>query len=164
MAKEPKEKEAEQETEADEPLVASELDERTHAEALMLYHECAESVRFGKSQQWTTLGSTLVLFVVLGLIGEHAPKAEFLFKLVVVLSIATSIGSIYSLVIYQFWQNTEREKISSIAAKFSNFTRSVRGYTSPREANVHRYILLSFMALTTVLANWVMILYVSHAP
>ena len=163
MAKE-KETEAEPDTEAEEALVASELEERTHAEALMLYHECAESVRFGKSQQWTTLGSTLVLFVVLGLIGEHAPKADFLFKLVVVLSIATSIGSIYSLMIYQFWQNSEREKLTALADKFSNFTRRVRGYTSPREANIHRYILLTFMAITTVIGNWVMILYVSGTP
>jgi hypothetical protein len=159
-----KEEEAAPEAEAEEPLVASELDERTHAEVLMLYHESAESIRFGKSQQWTTLGSTLAVFVILGLIGIHAPKADFLFKLLIALSIATSVGSIYSLVIYQFWQNTEREKITSIAERLSNFTRRVRGYTSPREANVHRYVLLTFMALTIVLANWVLILTVSRAP
>lgn len=159
-----RDEESESETEGAEPLVPSELDERTHAEVLMLYHECAESVRFGKSQQWTTLGSTLALFVVLGFIGYHAPKTDFLFKLVVILSIVTSICSIYSLVLYQFWQNTEREKIRALAARLSNFVQSVRGYTSPREANVHRYILLTFMAITTVLGNWVMIVFISRAP
>lgn len=165
MAKD-KEKEAEAapETEAEEPLVASELDERTHAEALMLYQECAVSVRFGKSQQWATLGSTLVLFVVLGFVGYHASKTDFLFKLVVVLSIVASVCSIYSLVLYQFWQNTEREKINALADKLSNFTRRVRSFTSPREANVHRYILLTFMAVTTILGNWVMVVFISRTP
>ena len=35
-------------------------------------------------------------------------------------------------------------------------------FTSPREANIHRYILLFFMIAAIVVANWVLILYLSY--
>ena len=56
MAKKPAEAAPEtEETEAEEALVASELDERTHAEMLMFYHEAVKSSRFGKVQQWRSM-------------------------------------------------------------------------------------------------------------
>ena len=56
MAKAPEEKEPSGEAIA---VVPSDLDEKTHAEMLMIYNECANSVRFAKSQQWTTTGGAL---------------------------------------------------------------------------------------------------------
>lgn len=142
--------------------VPSELDERTHAEMLMLYHECATSVRFAKSQQWHTTAGTLLIFVVLGLLATYGPRYGFLTKLVPVLSILLTCGTIYSLAIYQFWQHTERVKLSTISARFSSALRDVRAVTSPREANIHRYILLFFMIVTILVGNWLLVLYLSY--
>ena len=143
-------------------VTASDLDERTHAEMLMMYHECATSVRFAKLQQWHTTGGTLIIFLVLGVLGNFGPRYGFLTKLLPVLSILLSCGAIYSLAIYQFWQHTERNKLVTISNRLSSFLRDVRALTSPREANIHRYILLFFMSAAIVVANWVLILYLSY--
>jgi hypothetical protein len=160
MAKEPEAKES-AEAGQPTPVVASELDERTHAEMLMLYHECATSVRFAKLQQWHTTGGALLIFVVLGILGTFGPRYGFFIKANIIVSLMVSGGSIYSLAIYQFWQQAERGKLHMISDRFSNILREVRGYTPPREANVHRYILLFFMIGTIVLGNWLLILYLS---
>jgi CDP-diglyceride synthetase len=142
-------------------VTASDLDERTHAEMLMMYHECATSVRFAKLQQWHTTGGTLIIFLVLGVLGNFGPRYGFLTKLLPVLSILLTCGTLYSLAIYQFWQHAERNKLVTISNRFSSFLREVRALTSPREANIHRYILLFFMIAAILVANWVLILYLS---
>ena len=161
MAKAPKEVETSDETE--EPLVVepSDLDELTHAEMLELYRGSTEQIRFAKHQQWGTLGGTLALFVLLGLVGDYASKTGFLFKLALIISLVLSVGAIYSLIIYQFWQNSEREKLALIASRLSNLARQVRGVVTERERNVHRYVLLFFMVATIVLTNWVLIVYLA---
>ena len=157
MAKAPEEKEPA----AGEAIavVPSDLDEKTHAEMLMLYTECANSVRFAKSQQWTTTGGALAIFVALGVLGEFGPHYGFLTTAIIIISMVVSGGTIYSLAIFQFWQQAERGKLSMIADRFSNVVRDVRAYLPPREANVHRYILLFFMLATILVANWLLILY-----
>jgi anti-sigma-K factor RskA len=122
MAKQETEKtEPEVETEAEEALVASELDERTHAEMLMLYHEAVKTSRFGKVQQWRSMA--IGVFAIVGL------------------------AAVYLIVFYQFWQNTEREKLVRIMARFSNLSRSIRGMSSGREASLRRFVVLGFMIL-----------------
>jgi hypothetical protein len=140
-------------------VVPSELDDKTHAEMLMMYSECATSVRFAKSQQWTTTGGALAIFVLLGVLGEFGPHYGFLIQAIIVVSMIVSGGAIYSLAIYQFWQQAERGKLSMISERFSNVLRDVRAYLPPREANVHRYILLFFMLALVLVANWLLILY-----
>jgi hypothetical protein len=140
-------------------VVPSELDDKTHAEMLMMYSECATSVRFAKSQQWTTTGGALAIFVLLGVLGEFGPHYGFLIQAIIVVSMIVSGGAIYSLAIYQFWQQAERGKLNMIADRFSNVLRDVRAYLPPREANVHRYILLFFMLAIILVANWLLILY-----
>jgi hypothetical protein len=71
------------------------------------------------------------------------------------------VGAIYSLVIYQFWQNAEREKLNLIAERFSNLTRMIRGLVTERERNFHRYVLLFFMIASIVLANWLLIVFLA---
>ena len=161
MAKAPKEVDTSEETE--EPLVVepSDLDELTHAEMIELYRGSTEQIRFAKHQQWGTLGGTLALFVLLGLVGDYASKTGFLFKLSLIISLILSVGAIYSLIIYQFWQNSEREKLALIASRFSNLARQVRGVVTERERNVHRYVLLFFMVATIILTNWVLIVYLA---
>jgi hypothetical protein len=157
MAKAP----AEKEPAAGEAIavVVSDLDEKTHAEMLMMYTECANSVRFAKSQQWTTTGGALAIFMALGILGEVSPHYGFLTTVIVIISMIVSGASIYSLAIFQFWQQAERGKLNMISDRFSNVLRDVRAYLPPREANVHRYILLFFMLATILTANWLLILY-----
>ncbi|TDQ81048.1 hypothetical protein A8950_2918 [Dongia mobilis] len=139
----------------------SELDELTHAEMLALYAACGETTRFAKHQQWGTLLGTLVIFVLLGVIGDLAYKGTLLFKLVVAISIVLSVGAIYSLIIYQFWQNAEREKLNFIAPYLSNLTGIVREMVPERERNVHRYVLLFFMVASIILGNALLIVYLA---
>lgn len=157
MAKAP----AEKEPAASEAIavVASDLDEKTHAEMLMMYTECANSVRFAKSQQWTTTGGALAIFMALGILGELGPHYGFLTSAIVIISMVVSGATIYALAIFQFWQQAERGKLNMIADRFSNVLRDVRAYLPPREANVHRYILLFFMLAMILTANWLLILY-----
>jgi hypothetical protein len=126
---------------------------------LMMYTECANSVRFAKSQQWTTTAGALSLFVMLGILGEVGPHYGFLTQVIIIISMVVSGASIYSLAIFQFWQQAERGKLNMIADRFSNVLRDVRAYLPPREANVHRYILLFFMLAVILTANWLLILY-----
>ena len=159
MAKAPQEKEPSEASGEAIAVVASDLDEKTHAEMLMIYNECANSVRFAKSQQWTTTGGALAIFMALGILGELGPHYGFLTTAIIIISMVVSGGSIYSLAIFQFWQQAERGKLNMIAERFSNVLRDVRAYLPPREANVHRYILLFFMLAIILVANWLLILY-----
>ena len=47
----------------------SELDEATHAEALVLYRDSQDNIRFSKGLQWKTLGGALAIIALLGLAG-----------------------------------------------------------------------------------------------
>ena len=147
------------ETEELEAVTPSELDELTHAEMLELYRNSSDQIRFAKHQQWATLLGALAIFVLLGVIGDRAYAGTFLFKLVVLISIVLSVGAIYSLIIYQFWQGAERERLNLISARLSNILRTVRGVVSERERNVHRFVLLFFMVSSIVLGNWLLITY-----
>jgi hypothetical protein len=123
----------------------SALDEATHAELRMLYTESARTVLFAKSHQWKTVGSILVLFVVLVLIGKFfANSQEFINNLQILVLLATP-ASILVLITCQFWQHTEHEMQVGIARNFSNVFHQARGLKSRIEANVHRYTLLLFM-------------------
>src|SRR4030095_16360241 len=84
-------------------VVASDLDEKTHAEMLMMYTECANSVRFAKSQQWTTTGGALAIFMALGVLGELGPHYGFLTTAIVIISMVVSGGSLYFLAIFPLW-------------------------------------------------------------
>jgi hypothetical protein len=159
MAKAQEEKESKEGSGEALAVVASDLDEKTHAEMLMMYSECAHSVRFAKSQQWTSTGGALAIFVMLGVLGEVGPHYGFLTTAIIIISMIVSGATIYSLAIFQFWQQAERGKLNMIADRFSNVLRDVRAYLPPREANVHRYILLFFMLVMILVANWLLILY-----
>jgi hypothetical protein len=146
------------ETPPDEP---SSLAESTHAELLMMYNECALSIRFAKSQQWQSMGGILLLFLALGTYAGFTSASTFALKTTLALSLLASIGGIYSLVIYQFWQANERQRLHHISDQFSSTFRLVRGITNPREADFQRYILLFFMVFSILAGNWLLILYVT---
>ena len=85
----------------------------------------------------------------------------FLINLILAVSFLCSAGVIYILVLYQVWQNTEREKLRDISSHFSSFSQFTRAIKSSREANVHRYTLLSFMISAILLGNLLLVLVVS---
>jgi hypothetical protein len=128
-------------------LTPSELDERTHAEMLMLYHEAVKTSRFGKAQQWRSMAIGVFAIFGLGVLGAHLAEDTFLFRLVQFLAVIIGLAAVYLLVFYQFWQNTERAKLMRIMARFSNLSRSIRGMSSGREASLRRFVVLGFMIL-----------------
>jgi hypothetical protein len=142
----------------DEP---SQLEESTHAEMLMMYNECALSIRFAKSQQWHSMGGVLLIFVALSVFAGFNTDSPWALKSTLALGILASIGGIYALVIYQFWQASERAKLKFIASKFSTTFRRIRGFTNPRESNFQRYVLLFFMVFTILAGNWLLVLFVT---
>jgi hypothetical protein len=165
MAKPETEKtEADTEAEVEEPLVASELDERTHAEMLMLYHEAVKTSRFGKLQQWRSMAIGVVSIVALGVLGAHVSEDDFLFRLAQFLAVLVGLAAVYLIVFYQFWQNTEREKLVRIMARFSNLARSIRGMSSGREASLRRFVVLGFMVLVILGAVALTIVYLQQLP
>tara|TARA_R110002110_G_scaffold406473_1_gene626659 strand:+ start:549 stop:1037 length:489 start_codon:yes stop_codon:yes gene_type:complete len=137
-------------------LEPSELDEATHAEALTLYRDSQENIRFAKGLQWKTLGGTLAIFALLGFTGFNSELREGYLKTLIVISWAISAGAIYAICILQSWQNTEREKLRKIVAEFSNLFHAIYRLKSRTEANVHRYILLAFMVVTMLIGDYVL--------
>lgn len=148
----------------DEPArenTPSELDDLTHAEMCMLYRESADAIRFAKAHQWKSLGATLLVFAGMMTLGRLVPDNATLTNLIVAVSFLSTSAVIYMLVLYQVWQNTEREKLRDIAGHFSSFAQFTRAIKSSREANVHRYTLLAFMVAAILLANLLLVLTVS---
>src|SRR3954467_11676268 len=90
--------ETEEQDEAEEPLQPSELDERTHAEMLMLYHEAVKTSGFGKLQQWRSMAIGLVAIFGLGVLGAHVPKGELLFRLMQFFAVLIGLAAIYLIV------------------------------------------------------------------
>jgi len=164
MAKPETEKTEPEDGEVEEALVPSELDERTHAEMLMLYHEAVKTSRFGKLQQWRSMAIGIVSIFGLGVLGAHLPEDAFLFRLVQFLAVLIGLAAIYLIVFYQFWQNTERDKLVRIMARLSNLSRSIRGMSSGREASLRRFVVLGFMILVIIGAVALMIVYLQQLP
>src|SRR3546814_13511303 len=99
----------------------------------MLYRESADAIRFAKAHQWKSLGATLLVFAGMMTLGRLVPDNATLTNLIVAVSFLSSSAVIYMLVLYQVWQNTEREKLRDIAGHFSSFTQFTRAIKSSRE-------------------------------
>jgi len=152
------------EAEAEEALVASELDERTHAEMLMLYHEAMETSRYGKAQQWRSMAIGVFVVIALGALGAHVPRDDLLFRIAQFLAVLIGLSAVYLIVFYQFWQNTEREKLRRITARFSNLARTVRGVSSGREASLRRFVVLGFMIFVILATVAMTLAYLAQLP
>ena len=152
------------EEEVEEALVPSELDERTHAEMLALYQEAMETSRQGKAQQWRSMAIGIFAIVALGVLGAHIPKTDMMFRIAQFLAVLVGLSAIYLIIFYQFWQNTEREKLVRIMARLSNLARSIRGMSSGREASLRRFVVLGFMILVILGAVALTIVYLNQLP
>ena len=58
-------------------ISASELDDLTHAELLMLYQDSTVSVRFARERQWKLVGAALLLFAAIVAIPELVDISTF---------------------------------------------------------------------------------------
>jgi hypothetical protein len=148
-----KKAEASEKTEKAEPfeLIPTAVDEQTHAELLLLYRESTDTVRFAKHLQWWTLGSTLLAFGGIILLGKYVGANISYANQLTGAVILVTMGVIFTLVVYQFWQHNELRKVEEISHHLSNLFIKVRRLKSRREANIQRYLLLIFMISTVVL-------------
>jgi len=147
---------------AQRALVPSDLDEITHAEIRLLFEDSAHSVHFGKAMQWKLLAGVLLLFGGLIVIAEYTATHQTFVKNIVIVNLAVGAASIYCEVVFQLWQNTEREKLRFIMSHFWNVAQENFGMKFSAEANIHRYMLLAFMILTIITGNGVVIMVLSR--
>lgn len=155
MAEDKKNEEPEEEEKQPFEVVESELDEKTHAEVQLLYRDSSETVLFAKGMQWKTVGSTLVVFVILIAIAKFISRDPTLITFLKGAMILSTIGAIYMLFIYQFWQHDELKKLKTAGDHFSNLFKKLRDIKSRKESNVHRYTLLTFMIFILLLGGFI---------
>jgi hypothetical protein len=129
---------------------------------LMLYHEAVKTSRFGKVQQWRSMAIGVVSIFALGVLGTHVSEDAFLFRLAQFLAVLIGLAAVYLIVFYQFWQNTERDKLIRIMSRLSNLSRSIRGMSSGREASLRRIVTLGFMIVVILGAVALMIAYLQQ--
>jgi hypothetical protein len=133
-------------TEAGGPeLVASEVDELTHAELLCLYRDSEANIRFSKLLQWRTTGSTLAIYLLFGLMASYYAEANVMTKILIILTFLVGSISMSMLAIFQSWQGTEREKIQLVVGKLSSLAHLIYNTKPKRMANIERYSLYCFM-------------------
>ena len=132
-------------------LVPTAVDEQTHAELCLLYKESTDTVRFAKHLQWWTLGSTLLAFGGIILLGKYVGANISYANQLTGAVILVTMGVIFTLVVYQFWQHNELRKIQFVSMHMSNLFGRIRRIKSRREANIQRYLLLTFMIGTIIM-------------
>ena len=144
-------------------LEVSTLDDLTHAEMRLLYRESVETIRFAKTKQWKTLGATLLLLGGVLVLDHAYPNPPSFGRVLMIISLMISGGAVYSLAIYQAWQHTERDKLNAITRHFSTLTHRVRAIKSRREANVFRYMLLTFLIAGVIMGEVIVLMVLTGA-
>lgn len=132
-------------------LTVSNLDDKTHAELRMLYAESTETLRFIKNHQWKTVGAMLLTYMGLIVVAVWTKAGPAMTNKLMAITILLATAVIFTLVIYQFWMHNEMTKLDAMNPHLSSLFRDVRALKSRREANVHRYMLLFFMAIVVTL-------------
>ncbi len=143
-------------------ISASELDELTHAELLMLYQDSAVSVRFARERQWKLVGAALLLFTAIVAIPELVDISPFGAKGLVLAGFLIGASAIYVLVVYQVWQNAELRRMQTIGGRFSKIFAELGGHNAAREGKLHGYIVLFFMFAGIALGNALAVLLLSR--
>ncbi len=141
---------------------ASELDELTHAELLMLYQDSTVSVRFARERQWKLVGAALLLDTAVVAIPQLVDVSTFAAKLLVLASFLIGASVIYILIVYQVWQNAELRRMQTIGSRFSSVFAELGGRNAAREGKLHGYIILFFMIAAIGLGNALAVLLLSR--
>ena len=135
----------------------SDLDEATHRELELLHGEAAKAILFAKSIQWRTVGATLLVYGALIAIATMTDAAARLVDVMKIVSILLACGAIFVLMMYQFWQVNEINRINAIDRHFSTLFLRISRLKSRREGNFHRYTILMFMIVAVILGLVVLI-------
>ena len=109
-------KDVDQSEEVEFELHASTLDEQTHNELNMLYAESTETLRFVKSHQWRTVGSTLLTYGGLILIAVVVKADAALINKLEAITILLATSVVFTLIIYQFWTHNDNRTTGIIDA------------------------------------------------
>ncbi len=141
---------------------ASELDDLTHAELLMLYQDSAVSVRFARERQWKLVGAALLLFAAIVAVPELVDISAFGAKGLALAGFLIGASTVYVLVVYQVWQNAELRRMQTIGGRFSNLFAELGGHNAAREGKLHGYIILFFMIAAIGLGNALVVLLLSR--
>ena len=121
--------------------IPSELDELTHREVSLIYDDATRTILFAKGIQWKAVASSLLMFlVVIGLVKYISHAVDYV-NIMRISVIFTSMAAILLLIIFQFWQHTEAQKLSAIEKLFSSAFRDIRKKKSILESSIHRYII-----------------------
>jgi hypothetical protein len=146
MATSPPVKKKASSEDADEPgLVASELDDLTHAEMLMLYGEVSRAILFAKSIQWKTVASTLLVYLALICLARIFQLHLGLIRAMILGVCLIGPVALMMLIVYQMWQYNEIRRRRRIEALLSSFFRDIVGVKPSLESDVHRYLILTTM-------------------
>lgn len=129
----------------------SALDDKTHAELMLMHGEASRNLLFAKNIQWRSVGSALIVFAgciaISRFISADADFARVLSGLIILLT----CGVIFVLIMYQFWQFNEISRLREIDAQFSSLYVKISNLKSRREANAHRYTILACMIAIVIL-------------
>lgn len=131
----------------------SPLDECTHAECLTLYRESTVSIRYAKTQQWKSLSYLTVVLGIMVLIVHARVAPPGMAPVMIIFSFVATAAVVSMLIIYQMWQSTEQRKLDFITAQMSDIFIQAREIKSTLEANIHRFVLLTFMGLYAISAG-----------
>ncbi len=101
-------------TDLEAEIIPSPLDEQTHQELGQIYDDSTLYSLFTKAIQWRTVGPTLIIFVVVIALAKFVSQAEDFIRILKVAIILATMGAIFMLVILQFWQHAEGQKIRAV--------------------------------------------------
>ncbi|MBT3534428.1 MAG: hypothetical protein HN478_11150 [Rhodospirillaceae bacterium] len=145
-------------TKSEEPeLIASEVDELTHAELLCMYQDSEANIRFSKLLQWRITGATLAVFALVVLLAIDHRNQGTMARILIILTCAIATAAISALAIFQSWQGIERAKVRMAVGNLSSLARKIYT-TKPRQAaNIERYILLFVMCSAILTAGFLVL-------
>jgi len=145
-AKPAKEPEVEELDEVPDPI-----DDGIRIELVQIYDTASRALLFVKTQQWWTVGSTLMVFVAFMAIAKLTGAGPPFVNKLTALLIVVACAAVFMLIIYQFWQHNELARIQAVVKHFSPTFQKVHNIKSKAEGDFHRYTLLIFMVTVVVL-------------
>ncbi len=143
-------------------IVPSDLDEKTHAEMLLLYQDSAHSLRHARDRQWKLVGGILLLFVIIMALPEIYSITAFAARGLVLASLLISAATIYILVIYQVSLGADLGRLQTIGDQFSSIFVDLWGRRARRDAKSYGYIILVLMIFAVLLGNAVVVVVLAH--
>ncbi len=131
----------------------SSLDPSTHQELRLMHQEAAAAVLFAKSIQWSSVGAALLVDGAIVAIAVLTGAGKVFSDILVISSVLLAGGAVFVLLMYQFWQINEINRMNEIEKHFSTLYGRISRLKSRREGNVHRYTLLFFMIVMVIIGT-----------